>query len=418
MATLAATAVTPGNVSIPAALITGNSTLSPFKYEDRDGHVVVFAVPIIDEHEDDMSPKPFDRLTGKTFEAVFESTKGYEKNGAYAAITIGHTSGSEDDNFREVVGHIRNFKTVGKEPHRQIAGDFYFRKDFFDAAILTNMYPRRSAEISSVDMRIDPVAILGATSPARPLPDMLFRKSPDRQVLFAKYPNADPAIKEPTMEADVKAMFDEIGVRLAKFEKGLGDALAKFAKPDGEDPEDGKKKEEKDEGKPDETDGGGDKTKTKKAADADAKVRSDASVAAKFAVLEQGMETLRKQNDELVAKAARDDVVQTMKYMRASGIILGDEDAQKTLTDVLVALSPEDRTARYADIKKHYARAPVADRLDRSGLQTEWEDTDNGPEDQESYEVAQTAKAVKFQKDNPGVSLMQALHAVNGTASR
>lgn len=215
------------------------------------------------------------------------------------------------------------------------------------------------------------------------------------------------------MEADVKALFNAMDARLAKFEKGLDAALAKFAKPEDGEEGDGKKKEEKDETEPDETEGGGEKVK--KAADTDDKMRY-AAVEAKVTVLEQGIASLHKQNDQLVAKAARDDVAQTMKYMRASGIILGDEDAEKKLVDVLVTLSPEDRKERYAEINQHYARAPVAEHIDRTELQTEWAREDDQPDDQASYEAALTEKAVKFQKKHPGMSLMQAMNSVSGLA--
>ena len=244
MSTLAATAVTPGNVMIPAAMVAGRSSLSPFQYEERDGHVVVFAVPVMDEHKDDTRPKPFNDLTGKMFEAVYDSTRGYEDNGAFSAIIVGHTLGDDSDTHREVVGHIRNYKITGEKPNRQIVGDFYFKKDFFEYGVLTNLYPRRSPEIGSIDFRIDPVALLGATSPARPLPDMIFEKGERREVYMTTKANRIQLSKEPQMDPEIKSLFDALGNRMSKFEDSITKFQASLTKFQAED-EDEKEKEKK-----------------------------------------------------------------------------------------------------------------------------------------------------------------------------
>ena len=424
MSALAATAVTPGNVTIPGAMISGKSSLSPFRYEQQNDHVVVFAVPIVDEHVDDTSPKPFDKLTGDLFEEVFNSTKGYEDRGAYAAVIIGHTTGDEKDTYREVVGHIRNFKMTGKAPNRQIVGDFFFATAFFDAAILTNLYPRRSSEISSVDWRIDPVALLGATSPARPLPDMIFAKGQERQVYMSTHATTTFS-KESAMDPEIKTMFEKFDARMSTFEQGMAKfqaSLAKFqdvkdepdddedkakAKAQADDDDDKEKLDHEDD------DEGKDKDKAKKQA-AGSK-QHFAQVTAKVEALETSIGHLKAANDRLQLEKVESEVVSTVRYMKSQGVQIGDEDAEKKLTATLCKLSTEDRKARYAEMERYYQRVPVNASIARSGLETEWTRTGE-PEDQTSFEEDATEKAVKYQKDHPGVSLQQAHDAVRGVA--
>lgn len=429
MSTLAATAVTPGNVMIPAAMVAGKSSLSPFRYEERDGHVVVFAVPVMDEHVDDTRPKPFDNLTGQMFEAVYNATKGYEDNGAYAAIIVGHTLGDDSDTHREVVGHIRNFALKGKAPNRQIVGDFYFQKEFFDGGVLTNLYPRRSPEIGVVDFRIDPVALLGATSPARPLPDMLFKTGERREVYMTTNATRIQLSKEPHMDPEIKAMFEKLGERMSKFESGMEKFSASLEKFQAEGNDDEKDKEKKSRHQQDPADEDKDKDKKmgdhgdKKQGDDDEKDKEKkkrggdterfAQVTAKVSVLETSIDKLKEQNEQLQRDSVAAEVDGKIQYLKSKGVQLGNADEVTKLSDSLCKLDTEDREARYGEMERYWKRVPVDQRIDRKGgLVTGYGRT---PEpDQTSFEEDATASAMKYQKEHPGVSLNQAYAATQG----
>ena len=101
--------------------------------------------------------------------------------------------------------------------------------------------------------------------------------------------------------------------------------------------------------------------------------------------------------------------------MKSQGVQIGDEEAEKKLTVTLCKLSTEDRKARYAEMERYYQRVPVNASIARSKLETEWARTGE-PEDQTSFEENATEKAVKYQKEHPGVTLQQAHDAIRGVA--
>lgn len=362
-------AATPGSVAFPAAPITGKSSLSPFRYEHKDGHVIVFDVPLMDEHEDPARRKPFNKFKGRLFDDVVQATKEFEDKGAYCSIIIGHTEGEGDDEFTHpVVGHCRNVKQKGrKEGNRQIVADMWFREADFEKHIKTNKFPRRSAEISRVDFRMDPVALLGASTPARPLPDMLFQKQGgENEIYMASRPN----IGDEDMSAEVLEAIKAIDER---FSKRL-DALEKFQS-ESDDDDEAKKKKEKEKKEADDE-------KEKNAADDDAKDDDDtkdksrsqgeketfAALNHKVDKLSESVTALTNENTALRAQRITDEIDQKVVFFKRVGIELGDEEKVEKFKKSLAKLDENERQDRYEEVEEHYGRVPVGVRIDRGDV--------------------------------------------------
>ncbi len=409
-------AATPGSVAFPAAPITGKSSLSPFRYEHRDNHVIVFDVPLMDEHEDSSRRKPFDKFSGQLFDDVVRATREFESKGAYVQIIIGHTEGEGDDEFSHpVVGHIRNVRSKGKSGKRQIIGDMWFSPESFENQIKTNKYPRRSAEISRLDKRLDPVALLGASTPARPLPDMLFQAPADSHELYmASHPNVGDEDMDPVLEA-IKAIDEKFTKRFEAIEKFQDDA-----KPGDDDDEAKKKKKEEADAAEKE------KNKKKDGYDADGnkipdddkdKDKSARSQADKemFAGLRNNIETLTTsvkaladENATLRVERITDEIDSKVVYFRRVGIELGDKEKVEKFKKSLAKLDSTERQERYDEIEEHWNKVPVAVSIDRTGLLGDNTDAAEGPV---SEEAKQTILAMKY-SDKHGITMAEAANVL------
>jgi hypothetical protein len=88
----------------------------------------------------------------------------------FAAITIGHTqAGVPEIRQPPVVGHAKNFSIKPiRETHNQtvyaLVCDFYILKEYEDVLL---RYPRKSVEYNIEENLVDPIALLGASTPAR-----------------------------------------------------------------------------------------------------------------------------------------------------------------------------------------------------------------------------------------------------------
>ncbi len=403
-------AATPGSVAFPAAPIIGMSSLSPFRYEHRDNHVIVFDVPLMDEHEDSSRRKPFNKFSGQLFDDVVRSTREFESKGAYVQIIIGHTEGEGDDEFSHpVVGHIRNVRTQGRiAGKRQIIGDMWFAPDAFEHQIKTNKYPRRSAEISRVDHRLDPVALLGASTPARPLPDMLFQKQGDACELYmAAHPNVGDEDMDPVLEA-IKAMDEKFTKRFEAIEKFQDDS-----KPDDDDEAKKKEKEEADAAEKE-------KNKNKDGYDADGnkiedddkkdKSRSQADKET-FAVLNNKVDTLSAsvkaltdENATLCAERITDEIDAKVVYFKRTGVEMGDDKKVEQFKKSLAKLDAAERQTRYDEIEEHWSKVPVNVTIDRQGVIGDNTTPSEGPVDEAAK---QTIIAMKY-ADKLGISMAEA----------
>jgi len=107
-----------------------------------------------------------DRLAG-----IVKNTNAEMAAGQFPRIVVSHSENAE------VVGRICGPVTVETNPDRglpTIYGDVEIEAEFFDAKMLKNKYPGRSAEINTDRDVLDAVALLGREPPAAKLRDVLY----------------------------------------------------------------------------------------------------------------------------------------------------------------------------------------------------------------------------------------------------
>ena len=128
---------------------------------------VMECVPVLDQHTCGDDVYDLDRLK-RIADTMNRRTP--------AAIVIGHTS--DDGDEQEIVGYADNWRVV----------DGYLCCDmhFYDKET-PKRYPRRSAEIWVDYDVVDPIALLGSSPPARPLPLVVPEHSADAVVAKFSY---------------------------------------------------------------------------------------------------------------------------------------------------------------------------------------------------------------------------------------
>ena len=138
---------------------------------DDTDMIVKHHVPILDEHElKDGKGNVVIRLDQKKLsEIVRVNNKRMGSTGDEIPLVIGHTKddASEDDQ-PEIVGYATNLKVEPffKTGRKCITATFKF---FKHAADKVRGFPRRSIELWLSDYKIDPISLLGATTPERDL---------------------------------------------------------------------------------------------------------------------------------------------------------------------------------------------------------------------------------------------------------
>lgn len=152
-------ATAPGgdNTFIPAV----GKGKPPRKYGMED-FVIVQDVPIFDEHGE-WTP---DKLT----QIIDNCNARIKDTGDACPIIIGHTRDEAVETSQpDIVGWATQFRLgkIGKvKPRAAILATFKIKRDKWE---LAKKYPRRSVELWKEGMFIDPIALLGATTPARDL---------------------------------------------------------------------------------------------------------------------------------------------------------------------------------------------------------------------------------------------------------
>ena len=137
--------------------------------------------PDIDD-EDDSRMAKYD-LTGIARVAL-QTAKMIGK-GARPQVILGHNADDPDPDPKPSIGVILQVRsgTVGGVP--AIIGDVEMSRENFDLYIANNAYVRRSAEIWS-DGWLSELALLGAQTPSRPLPDTRFQRAGLTRELFCR----------------------------------------------------------------------------------------------------------------------------------------------------------------------------------------------------------------------------------------
>lgn len=160
-------------------------------------YVVITDVPVLDEH----------RLTGdgendeewigpeRLQEIANNNNKRIRETGDAAPITIGHTKdGANESSQPPVVGYATDFKVAPLLNANRMAiyANFHILKDKLDEV---RNYPRRSVELWPKRWEIDPIALLGATTPERDL-GLLQLSKKGKPIRYRRVLNEEPEMAD------------------------------------------------------------------------------------------------------------------------------------------------------------------------------------------------------------------------------
>jgi len=156
------------NPTIPPS---GPLHTTPTRNLDGEQYVVAKHVAVLDEHP--MSPsggEPAKYCGPQELQMIADNNnRRVEQTGDATPLVIGHTTdGKDEDEQPEIVGYATNF-SVGplfNTGRMALFADFHVRKDKKE---LANKYPRRSVELWPKRWEVDPISLLGATTPERDL---------------------------------------------------------------------------------------------------------------------------------------------------------------------------------------------------------------------------------------------------------
>jgi len=155
-----------------------------YDFDNAENWVTVPGVPVLDEHDlHDPTTGRREKVDGKVLReiAANNNRRVLETNNP-APLCVGHTSDDPQAPERPVVGYAVNFRVgpfmdTGREA---LFVDYKVRKDKADVA---KDFPRRSVELWWGKKEIDPIALLGGTTPERDLGDIGAPGSPFAGVL-------------------------------------------------------------------------------------------------------------------------------------------------------------------------------------------------------------------------------------------
>jgi len=147
---------------------------------DND-YVIVEDVFILDEHQMKIGDKVIDINAQKLQDIADRNNRRIHNTGDEIPLIIGHTKdGADEKDQPEVVGYasnlrVKDFMNTGK---KAIAATFKYHKASAD---LAKKFPRRSVELWTRDWKLDPIALLGATTPERDLGLVRFKRKGPRK---------------------------------------------------------------------------------------------------------------------------------------------------------------------------------------------------------------------------------------------
>ncbi len=149
--------------------------MTPHNWNDPSWHTVP-GVPILDTHEvvgDD--GKTVDKVDLKRLYRIAAVNNRKTADGNPSPIIVGHTSDADTAEEKPVHGYQVNFRVAPYKNRHAIYVDY---KLFPEHKGLEKKYPRRSVEWWTDTDEIDPLALLGGTTPERHL-GAIIRKSRD-----------------------------------------------------------------------------------------------------------------------------------------------------------------------------------------------------------------------------------------------
>lgn len=151
------------------------------------------AVPILDEHtlKDDDGEELMEVDATKLQEIADKNNRRIAETGDLTPVIIGHTLDDKAEKEQpEIVGYAHNFRVAPfKHTGRKaLVADMKFMAD---KKAIVNAHPRRSVELWLTDWKIDPIALLGATTPERDLGLLQLSREGTRKIrriLYEKSP--------------------------------------------------------------------------------------------------------------------------------------------------------------------------------------------------------------------------------------
>jgi hypothetical protein len=141
---------------------------------DPDAWVTIPGVPVLDEHTmSDPEKKLSVVVDADTLReiAANDNRRAAERHSPCPLI-VGHTSDDPQAPERPVVGYAVNFRVMPFAPDPAKAALYCDYKIFKDKANVVRDFPRRSVELWWEKKEIDPIALLGGTTPERDLGDV------------------------------------------------------------------------------------------------------------------------------------------------------------------------------------------------------------------------------------------------------
>jgi len=148
--------------------------------------ITVTDVPIFDAHGD--------FAESDLIEIARNSQARIDDTGDACPLTLGHTpKRGENKPQPQIVGDARNFRVgqFGKtKPRACIFADFNIEAKHADT--VREQYPRRSIELWPNDRVIDPIALLGATTPQRDLGLLKFNRHSDDSIHYSRERDGEP----------------------------------------------------------------------------------------------------------------------------------------------------------------------------------------------------------------------------------
>lgn len=127
----------------------------------------------------DKADAPMSRYSRDRVREVVKCTQAYMSRGQRPKIVVKHEKTGNEPDY--TVGDVITLRSENRNGVEFIIGDVEMSKDDFAYYMLSNRYPRRSAEIWNAEGYMSEVALLGRETPRRPVPDTRFsRDSADR----------------------------------------------------------------------------------------------------------------------------------------------------------------------------------------------------------------------------------------------
>lgn len=179
-------------------------------FADKSLWEIVPNVPVLDEHRLVDQGREI-HVDAARLQRIAENTnRRFARTGDAVALIVGHTDDEPGSQERPVVGWAKDLR-VGPfvDGKKAIYADFYYRKS---KANVVGDYPRRSVELWLGKDEIDPIALLGGTTPERDLGVVLkySRAGQAVRVYRRLFPERAVAKKRVTPKGQVRYELDDL----------------------------------------------------------------------------------------------------------------------------------------------------------------------------------------------------------------